>query len=96
MKTEVYSWRVSSNLKLELARFARRRKVPISTLLEMALREWLAKNAGDIADDEDQKRLHAVAERYFAVVRGRDPRRPERVRADEKELSPRIWGPLKS
>lgn len=92
MKTEAYSWRVSSNLKLELARFARRRQVPISTLLEMAVREWLAKNAGDTADDEDQKRLHAVAERYFAVVRGRDPRRSERVSELMKKNLAREYG----
>jgi len=79
MKTEVYSWRVSAGLKSELARVARARKLRVSAVLEMLVRKWLAENALDLADDEEQKRLHAIAERSFGVFKGRDPRRSERV-----------------
>ena len=77
MKTEVYSWRISRELKTDLERAARSRKVRVSTVLDMAVREWLAKNAVDIAGDEEQKRLHAIAEQYIGVVSGRNPRRAE-------------------
>jgi post-segregation antitoxin (ccd killing protein) len=68
MKTEVYSWRLSRGLKSDLERAARARKVRIAHLLETAVREWLAKNAADISDDEEQKRLHAAAARFFGVL----------------------------
>ena len=79
MKSEVYSWRLSPGLKADLERAARARKVRLSAVLDMAVRDWLAKNAQDIAGDEEQQRLHALAERYFGVIRGKDPRRSERV-----------------
>jgi hypothetical protein len=80
MKTEVYSWRVSPGLKSELSRVARARKIRVSSVLDMLVRKWLAENAQDINDDDEQRRLHAVAERYFGVIKGKDPRRSERVK----------------
>jgi hypothetical protein len=41
MKTEVYSWRVSTNVKAGLEREARRRKTSVSAILDMAAQEWL-------------------------------------------------------
>lgn len=81
MKSEVYSWRVSSELKSDLERVARRRRRPVSSLLDEAVRDWLSRNAEDISVDEEQKRLHAVAERYFGIIKGKDSRRSERVSA---------------
>ena len=66
MKTEVYSWRVSSELKQHLEREARRRKASISSILDTAAREWLAKSRASIADDEEQKRLHAAVKQRYA------------------------------
>ena len=40
MKTEVYSWRVSSQLKSDLERAARSRKVPVSKVLHEAAIFW--------------------------------------------------------
>lgn len=80
MKTEVYSWRLSSELKSDLERVARSRKVRVSTVLDTAVREWLAKNAVDIASDEEQKRLHAVASRYFGAFASGNANRSEQVR----------------
>jgi hypothetical protein len=61
MKTEVYSWRLSRPLKADLERAARDRKVRMSVVLDLAAREWLARNAQDVAADEAQKQLHAIA-----------------------------------
>jgi hypothetical protein len=41
MKTEVYSWRVSPDIKTGLEREARRRKMSVSAVLDLAAREWL-------------------------------------------------------
>ena len=78
-KTEVYSWRVSSELKESLADLARRKGVSISELLEKAVRAWLGRvPSGD--DDREQKRLHADARRAFGAIAGGDPHRSESVR----------------
>ena len=44
MKTEVYSWRVSSELKTSLEREARRRGISVFAALAAAVREWLEKS----------------------------------------------------
>ena len=47
MKTEVYSWRVSADLKTGLEREARRRKISLSAALDLAAQEWLNKRDVD-------------------------------------------------
>jgi predicted transcriptional regulator len=81
MKTHVYSWRLSANLKNELERAARLRRAPLSTVLEQAARAWLAQNSAEVAEDEEiQRKLHAAAERYIGCLAGDNPRRSEMVR----------------
>jgi hypothetical protein len=70
MKTEVYSWRVSRELKSDLEREARHRKVPVSSLLEEAARKWLKESAASVDDDENQRKLHAAAEACLGVLSG--------------------------
>lgn len=81
MKTEVYSWRLSGDVKLDLEREARIRKVPVSSILDLAVRDWLKKNDGDAGGEEAQRRLHAAASRYLGVLAGGNPRRAETARA---------------
>jgi hypothetical protein len=92
MKTEVYSWRLSRGLKSDLERAARARKVRVSTVLDMAVREWLAKNASDVADDEEQKRLHAAVAPYLGSLHGGNPRRSETASKTVKEILRRKYG----
>ncbi len=92
MKTEVYSWRLSRGLKSDLERAARARRVRVSAVLDMAVREWLAKNAVDIADDEEQKRLHAAVAPYLGSLRGGNPRRGENASKMVKEILRRRYG----
>lgn len=69
MKSEVYSWRVSSELKSDLERKARERKVSVSHLLDSAVRNWLKQSEGDsINDEEVQRRLHAAAETALGSI----------------------------
>ncbi len=82
MKTHVYSWRLSGDLKSELERAARLRRAPLSAVLEQAARTWLAQNAAELADDEEtQRKLHAAAERCIGTIEGLGgPYDAERVR----------------
>jgi hypothetical protein len=79
MKSEVYSWRVSSELKLELEREARLRKISIAAVLDSAVRNWL-RNTGHPAEAAEQRRLHRAAASCFGVLAGHNPRRAEAAR----------------
>jgi len=85
MKTEVYSWRLSGDLKSVLERQARLRKVPVSSILDLAVRDWLKRNGLDVAGDEAQRELHKSAAKYIGVLSGRNPRRAEAARAAVRE-----------
>jgi len=52
MKTEVYCWRVSTDLKNSLEREARRRKVSLSAVLDLAARTWLDERGTAIKGDD--------------------------------------------
>jgi hypothetical protein len=80
MKSEVYSWRVSSELKSDLEREARLRNKPLAALLDLAVREWLKNSAADISGDEEQRRLHEAASQCVGAFAGRNPHRAENAR----------------
>ena len=90
MKTEVYSWRISTDIKTRLERAARRRNVSISRVLDMAAREWLKSSASEGGDDETQRRLHEAATECFGSISGNtrasgDTRRSETAGAIERQ-----------
>jgi len=85
MKTEVYSWRVSTDLKTGLEREARRRKISLAKALDLAAEEWL-KKSGAVDDDAEQKRLHEAASKAIGVIAGDDPRRAENAREIVRRL----------
>ena len=80
MKTEVYSWRVSADLKTDLEREARRRNLSLAGVLDLAARDLL-KNRGSANEDEEQRSLHQAAEECVGAFAGNDPRRSERARS---------------
>jgi hypothetical protein len=90
MKTEVYSWRVSTELKTGLEREARRRKMSLAKVLDLAAEEWLKK--GDKDDDREQKRLHEAASESFGVIKGGGPYLAENVRHVVRERLRRRHG----
>jgi predicted transcriptional regulator len=92
MRTHVYSWRLSSELKSDLERQARLRKVPVSTILDMAVREWLKNSAREVSGDEEQRKLHAEAEKYIGVLKGLDRNRSETVRETIRKKLRRRYG----
>lgn len=86
MKSDVYSWRLSSDLKSEIEHAARVKDLPFSTVLESAVRDWLHKSAATSLDDAaEQRRLHAAAEKCFGRLTGGDSRRSETVRSAVRE-----------
>jgi predicted transcriptional regulator len=80
MKTEVYSWRLSSELKSDLEREARLRKATVSRVLETAVRDWLKKGEKDLPGAEAQRRLHAAAASCCGVLASGNARRAETAR----------------
>jgi len=68
MKTEVYSWRVSSELKSDLERAARRRRSSVAAVLEEAARKWLKESATRVSEDEAQHELHAAVEPFIGAL----------------------------
>jgi post-segregation antitoxin (ccd killing protein) len=80
MRTEVYSWRLSGELKSDLEREARLRKVPVSAVLETAVRDWLKKGDTDVSEDEAQRRLHTAAANSLGVLASGNSRRAESAR----------------
>ena len=80
MKTEVYSWRLSEELKSNLEREAYLRKVSVSSLLETAVREWLKRSNTDALDDQAQRKLRVAAARCLGILTGTDSRRAETAR----------------
>jgi len=85
MKTEVYSWRVSADLKTDLEREARRRKISLSAALDLAAQEWLDKRDGEENDTARQQRLQLAAAACFGKFAGRNPRRAESARQTVRE-----------
>jgi hypothetical protein len=80
VKSEVYSWRVSAELKTELEREARRRKTSLSAVLDLAAREWLTKAGATDAESEEQRRLQQAALKCFGAIATGNAHRSENVR----------------
>jgi hypothetical protein len=77
MKTEVYSWRVSSDIKTSLEREARRRKISISAALDAAAREWLQKSSVANEGDEEQRGLRKAASKRLGRLSSGNAQRAE-------------------
>ena len=92
MKTEVYSWRVSSELKSDLERAARHRRVPLSSILEEAARTWLRESAARLSDDESQRQLRAAVEPLIGALSGIGPADATSVRKIIRRRLARRYG----
>ena len=77
MKTEVYTWRVSPELKTRLEREARRRKISVSAALNAAECEWLQKSAAERDGDEEQRRLQLGASKWVGTLASGNAKRSE-------------------
>jgi hypothetical protein len=85
MKTEVYSWRVSTELKTGLEREARRRKTSLGAVLDLAARDWLTRSGADSGTDAEQLRIRRAASRCLGTIASGNMQRSENVRAAVRE-----------
>ena len=81
-KTEIYTWRVSSEMKAGLEEAARNSNRSVARLLDEIVAERLdATGQADDAEMLNQRRVHARAARFAGGFCGTDPRRSGHVRA---------------
>jgi hypothetical protein len=80
MKSEVYSWRVSTDLKTGLEREARRRRISVSAVLDLAARDWLNKSGAGLEGDEEQLRLREAVSKCLGAFASGDAQRSENAR----------------
>jgi hypothetical protein len=93
MKGEVYSWRLSRELKDDLEQAARREGVSLARLLERIARDWLKARSSAAEDDEaEQERLRALAMQFAGRIRGGDPDRAAEAGKRVRELLARKYG----
>lgn len=68
-KSEVYSWRLTPELKQELEAAARREKTSVGAVIERAAREWLQCRKPAF-DEAEQKRLREAMLALAGTVEG--------------------------
>jgi len=80
-KSEVYTWRVATDVKARLEEAARRERRSIASLLEaIVIDHFLAQNRRAVADAGHQRELHAHVARLAGSFAGSDPDRSANVR----------------
>ena len=92
MKSEVYSWRVSTDLKTGLEREARRRKISVSAVLDLAARDWLSNGSAGIEGDEEQLRLQKAASKCLGALASGNAHRSENAREAVRQRLRRNYG----
>ena len=82
MKAHVYSWRLSTALKVSLEEAARAEQKSVAQLLEEITEEWLARPDRAAAGDSpgEQERLRAGARKFIGAIAGGDPDRAQNAR----------------
>ena len=80
MKTEVYSWRVSADRKLELETEARRQGKSVAELLDEISADWLQQRRSSRSDDQaEQEQIRKRVMASVGTIRGGDPTRSART-----------------
>jgi hypothetical protein len=83
MKTEVYSWRLSPRLKMELEEAAQAERKSVAELLVQIAEDWLRRSSGQSgSEDERQQSLRDAAMKSVGTLRGNDPDRAEKARSE--------------
>lgn len=85
-KTEVYSWRVTADLKVALEDAAREERTSVGELLGRMARQWLRDRAAGTSESEAaQQRVRASSERFVGSLAGGNPRRAEGARGEIRQ-----------
>jgi hypothetical protein len=87
MKTEVYSWRLSPEKKMELEAEAKREGKSVAQVLEEISTEWLhQRRNGRDEDEAEQERIWKQAMKAIGSIRGGDPKRAERSKLRVRQI----------
>lgn len=88
-KTEVYSWRLSPQLKIALEEAARGEHKSLAQLLEEIVRDWLEQSHGgrNEGETERQRHLQETALKFTGIL---ENGRPDRAGSVRSELKARI------
>ncbi|MDX2180671.1 MAG: hypothetical protein SFV18_13830 [Bryobacteraceae bacterium] len=92
MKAEVYSWRVSSDLKMRLETEAARRSISVAAALDDAARRWLAEREAEEDEEAKQARIMAEVMKCIDPVGSGDPHRSENTGAKVRAILKRKYG----
>ena len=79
LKTAVYSWRLSADLKLALEEIARRNQESVAVLLDRIVREKLESLSSE-DEEAEQRRLRAAVAKCIGTIDGGDPDRATKAR----------------
>lgn len=77
-ESELYSWRVSPEVKNSLEAAARAHKTSVAQLLDQIVSQWLDREVA--GDDKTQDQLRKAAMQTFGTIRGGDLLRSQQVR----------------
>lgn len=80
-KTEVYSWRLSVEIKSALEETARQKQSSVAELLDQIVRDWLARQQALEANEATQQRLHDEVLKTVGTLRGNNPDRAANAKA---------------
>ena len=87
MKTEVYSWRLNSEKKLELESEARRAGKSVADVLDEISSEWLSmRRDANNGDGAQQARIRKRIMATVGTVHGGDPTRATRSKELVREI----------
>jgi predicted DNA-binding protein len=85
MKSEVYSWRLTPEMKMRLESEARRSGKSLAEVLEQISANWLDERTGGY-DDEMEVRLRKQVIATVGTIRGGDPHRASRSKELVREI----------
>jgi len=93
MKSQVYSWRLSTGKKAELESEARREGVSLAELLERITADWLQEQRDACnGDEKEQAAIRKRAAAAIGSVASGDPMRSSQVSQKVKELLRKRYG----
>jgi len=94
IKSHVFSWRLSADLKDALECRARSEGRSVAGLLDRVVEDWLRSGENVLDDEAEQARLHREAAKSFGSISGSIPSRGEAAReAIRERLRKRHAGP---
>jgi uncharacterized protein YutD len=80
-KTEVYSWRLSVEIKSALEETARQKQSSVADLLDQIVGDWLARQQALEENEAAQQRLHDEVLKTIGTIRGDNPDRAGNAKA---------------